>query len=58
MSFLKYFFSKNNNANQLKLRFSKADDNWRVTKLFEIIYVGNKDQCKLFMENALTQVQY
>lgn len=51
MSIIKSLFSKKNNPNDLKLRFSKRENNWRVTKGHAIMYLGDEEQCKNYMNN-------
>ncbi|MEP5611509.1 MAG: hypothetical protein ABJP45_04635 [Cyclobacteriaceae bacterium] len=35
----------------LKLKFSKASDQWQVFKGMTIMYVGEKEQCEKYLEN-------
>lgn len=51
MSIFKSLFSKKNNPNGLKLTFSKEENNWRVTKGHVIMYLGDEEQCKNYMNN-------
>ena len=51
MNIFKSFFSKNDSSEALKLRYSKSENNWRVTKAYEIIYIGDLVQCKTYIQN-------
>ncbi|MEP1097517.1 MAG: hypothetical protein ABJG78_20540 [Cyclobacteriaceae bacterium] len=35
----------------LKLKFSKASDQWQVFKGMTIMYVGDKEHCEKYLEN-------
>ncbi|WP_158233331.1 hypothetical protein [Reichenbachiella sp. 5M10] len=49
---LKSLFSKNSNKEQtLKLKFSKEDNSWLVLKGHSIMFIGQQEQCKLYMSN-------
>jgi len=52
MSILNSFFSNPANSTTLKLRFSKKENVWRVTKGYDIMYMGEKQQCKSYMQHA------
>lgn len=45
------FFSNNGESNNLKLRFSKRENNWRITKGHEIVYMGDEAHCRSYMQN-------
>ncbi len=50
MTFLKNIFSKKNEKT-FNIRFSKSENNWHVYLAGNIMYIGNKSDCQMFMDN-------
>lgn len=50
MNLLSKIFGSNQNSG-LKIRFSRASDQWQVFKGMRIVYVGEKVQCEKYVEN-------
>jgi len=50
MNLLSKLFGSNQKSG-LKLKFSKASNQWQVFKDMTIMYVGEKEQCEKYLEN-------
>lgn len=50
MTFLKKIFS-GNNQNTFNIRFSKSENNWQVYLAGNLVYIGQKSDCQMYMNN-------
>ncbi len=50
MTWFETLFSKNSKKG-LKLKFSKQNDSWIVTRNQEIVFMGGEAQCKTYITN-------
>lgn len=57
MSILNSIFS-NRRAITLKLRFSELENGWSVTKGHDILYKGDKQQCKNYILHNNDSINY
>ena len=50
MKWINSIFTKQNDQS-LKLKFSKKNDSWMVTRNNDIVFIGGESQCKNYIKN-------
>lgn len=47
------FFSGKRNPKRIKITRTDSGNQWMVKKGYQILYIGTKKKCEIYMENTL-----